>query len=312
MKQEHFQWLIIVLVVLAVAGFGVVLHRQSVMMQAILRASSSVTVTPNPEKTVATPSASPQRSPEALPSTPRVTDIETVKVMTATPGQFVPNVEFVHRCVDGQVTTKHSDWDGKTHSFCVGRNQLVAKDQGREVMLSDYMVKGIADAPILFGAEMVGNIPADASNLALVSFSYETCTTTDDCGVGGPNHFVSYVYSLQTHTARSLAQFPRSYFGSPVWNKSFTKALFYPVTCGGGGCYPEALIGYNLETDKVNMSVTREKAVAWPESEGNELPTDGVDHPQPAWRAIEWTTDNGFRAMIEDVNHKTRWITGQF
>lgn len=261
------------------------------------------------------PSATVQEAATSQTMSPPVVggkEAAMVTVSTLTPGKVVPNVQLIHRCFDGNITTKRSDWDGKTYSFCLGRNQLIVRDNGQERILEDKVIADVKNAPILMGAELVGNVSADQSKQILVSYSPEPCTTTDDCGVGGPTNFVTYVYNLESRQSRQIQQFPRATVGNGTWNTSFTKVIFYPVSCGGAGCGQESLIGYDLVNDSQVAQLTRDKAAVQSDATGSERPFDVMGATLPTWSSIEWTSNADFRASIIETSGKTRWITGRF
>lgn len=310
MNQERFNWLITIVVLLGFIGIGCALYQQSRLIGGLSHQGSMLM-----QKPMMPMNAPEQVTDRAMKRTPtadgvRIQDITLLSAPAVGPQRVAPNVQFIHRCIDGQVITKRSDYNGKTYSFCIGRNQLIVRDNDQETILEDARVTAALSGPILMQVDAVSNKPEDESNLLLVSYSVEPCTTTDDCGVGGPNNFVSFLYDLKAHIGSRLGNFPVATYGRPIWNKSFSKAIFYPITCGGAGCYPGSLIGYDLLTDKVVSELTSEKAVTAAEAGPGGAMT-AAEVPQSTWNLVEWTSDTAFRAQITDSAGKTRWISGQ-
>ncbi len=312
MNQERVQWLLIVVVLLGFLGFGFVLHQQSQMIERLSHQLSALPMNEGARPVMQEDKPADRVMPvQPITNGTRIQDIAVLPAPAAGLNRAVPNVQFIHRCVDGQVTTKRSDYNGRTLSFCVGRNQLIVRDNDQETILEDSRVMAAANAPLLMQVEAVANKPEDDSKLILISYSVEPCTTTDDCGVGGPNNFVSFLYDLNAHIGSRLSSFPATTYSQPVWNKAFSKALFYPKTCGGAGCYPAGLLAYDLRADKANLEVTRETAVTAAEA-GPGMAMTAAEVPQSTWSQIEWTSESAFRAQVIDPSGKARWITGQF
>lgn len=300
MKQDRFQWLVAIVLLLIVVGFGFIVSRQQQLIRELSKSSP---------QSIPEVGAMMERRP-APPLAPQVASgqgIAQVNVGTETPEQPLLGIEFIHRCVNGQVSTQRSEWSGQMHTFCVGKNQLFVREEGKETLLDERMVGEAKDAPILLQANVVSVGPAQRSTKILVSYAPEVCTTTKDCGVGMPTNLVSHLYVRGSGALRQLSNFPKQAYGLGVWNTSFTKALFYPKTCGGAGCVTEALYGYNLERDQFVEGLTRDKA-----AEAGEESPDSAGKPLPMWDRIEWTSDTDFRARIMDPSGAYRTVTGRF
>jgi YHS domain-containing protein len=312
MNQERVNWLITIVMLLGFIGVGTVLHQQARLISHLSQQGPMIHQDHMMQRT--DPEEQPtDRAMKRAPAADgvRIQDIALLSAPAAGPQRIAPNVQFIHRCIDGQVITKRSEYNGKTYSFCLGRNQLVIRDNDRETVVDDGQVASALSAPILMRVDAVANKPEDESSLVLVSYTVEPCTTTDDCGVGGPNNFVSFLYDLKTRSGSRIGYFPSTTYGNPVWNKTFSKAVFYPRTCGGAGCYAASLIGYDLRADKLTAEITRDKGVPAEES-GPGLALTAAEEPQSTWGAIEWTSETAFRAQMTDPAGKTRWIQGQF
>lgn len=296
MNQTRFQWVLLAILVFMICGLGLVLHRQSQLMQELVRDASTRASVPVP----VVPTSTPARMPVGQ-------EIARINVTAEAQGEFLPDIQFFQRCVDGRVVTQRSEWDGNQHTFCVGKNQLFVAQRGEETLLDERVVDELKDVPVLFRADVLTHGADRRSDKVLVSYAPEACTTTGDCGVGMRRNHVTYLYSLQTKEVRKLNRFPEIAQHLGIWNESFTKALFYPLTCGGAGCEAVALYGYNLERDQFVENLTQEKAAEM----GIESP-DVSGIPLPMWSMIEWTSDTTFRAEITDPSGPVRTVQGQF
>lgn len=297
MKQDRFQWLVVVMMGVLAVGFGCIVFRQQQLIHELSR-NTRVPLVSSQQVT----------SGQAVV---QGRDIARVKAGTETPNQSLAGIEFIHRCIDGEVTTRRSDLDGQTHAFCVGKNQLFAREMEKETLIDERMVREVKDAPILFQADVISSPARGRSKKVLVSYATEVCTTMNDCGVGMPNQYVRYLYTLGEGTVRALNGFPEQSLGLGVWNPSFTKAIFYPKTCGGAGCERVSLFGYDLERDQVVPNLTRDTAA----EPGLESP-DVNGKPLPMWGMLEWTSDTVFKAQITDPADPSggtvRTVTGRF
>lgn len=324
MNQEQSKRLILAIVILACVGVGAVLYSQSQRVDQgapVVPEQEVQTQGESPVVTGAMPSAPAQGmpgSPGAMNPDTSTSSQVTVPVMVGEEiavrnlGTAASAVNVSHRCIDGKVTVNKSNWNGETYRFCVGRNQLVIQENGRDVLVDDRLVMAAPEAPILIKVEPIGDTVQDQSPQILISYSPEPCTTTDDCGVGMPTSHVTFVYSLATHKPRRLWSFPQFTSGSATWNASFTKALFFPLTCGGAGCTPSELIGYNLQTDFVTQAATTERAASGTEAaEGAGALTDVRGNRLPYWSQIEWTSESQFRASITEPSNRTRIVKGE-
>ena len=297
MNSRAFQWTFLVIVVLGFAGVGLALQRQSDALGSLATTVSQHAETLAQLKTPPTP---PPTSP--MPPVPQhqTQDIAFFSAVT--------DVTFVHRCVEGQSTTRRTDWNGQTYSFCLGRNQLLVRDHGTESILADEVITKPQEAPILIRVMPAGNTAANV----LVSYAPEPCTTVNDCGAGMEDEkspaFFRYVYNLSTHAGHRLKPTQvQGTLGEGIWNASGTRAVYYPATCGGAGCEPQSLIGYDLTTEAVTTALVPDTAISPPEG------TTSSDLSQFAdWSTIEWKTDREFTATILHKGHPAKTVSGRF
>lgn len=205
--------------------------------------------------------------------------------------------QFTHRC-KGEVKVA----DQQSVPFCIGSNQLVVIDPTSVVkVLKTESVDSAADAPVLLSTHLV---PGSQKGSLLISYTVDTCTTTNDCGVGMPTNYVGWVYNLSDQSLRGLSNYPE--FGRPVWNTSGTKAVFIPSTCGGAGCNVAPLTGYVLGMDTVS-EVTTVKAAG---SE-NEQAQDVQGNRLAQWGSVTWNTDSSFTAAMRLEDGSTQRVSGE-
>lgn len=310
MKQEQFQWSVIGGLFLLLIALGLLLVRQQIYLERISHfttiSQEATGRSQNEEETRVSPSSSttPSSQPAQGGVVARLMAFESSSLQTSS------RVQFIQRCTEGTVQTKQSDFDGKTHSFCVGTNTLSVLDNGGETVIDERTVREPQDAPILYQIIPVANVTATSVQQVLVAYDVEPCTTSGDCGLGMTAPAVRYAYTLGSHVAQPIAHYPLfiEKYESGVWNPDRTKVVFYPDTCGGAGCYPASLSGYDLKRDLYTETVTSEKALTLPD---NAAQVGAGDVAEPSWGEIQWLTNSTFRASILSPGAPKRWVNGQ-
>lgn len=210
--------------------------------------------------------------------------------------------DVIHYC-DGTVMTNMAD-GVEPAQFCVGENTLVFKDGLREKIIIAETINSAVRAPVLTDVALV---PTESGlKRLLISYGPDACRTTDDCGAGMPENWVSYVFNVADLTARPLANYPLS--GDGVWNSNGTKALFVLNACGGAGCSVMQLVGYDLESD-TQKPVTTEKAAF---RQFEQVPQDIDESLLPYWDGAKWTSNTEFSATIVNTNKTKKVIKGTF
>lgn len=165
--------------------------------------------------------------------------------------------KFEHYC-DGSVKIYKNDSNhsgavspDSTHYYCIGRNQLFLNLDGELSGVKDETITEAKNAPLFTDLKRL------SSGTVLISYAPNACITANDCGVGMPVNYETIAFNLTDNTFRDIKNYPKN--GNAIWNKSGTKAVFYPETCGGVSCEEEAIIGYNLALDE-SKGVSNEKA----------------------------------------------------
>jgi outer membrane murein-binding lipoprotein Lpp len=182
---------------------------------------------------------------------------------------------FAHRC-DGQILQGPGGGAFQTPvQFCIGRNQLaLAQPDGTTKILVDQFFQSAAEAPLL--------IKADALPTGTVLLSYRhACDTDNSCGAGIGTNYVSAAYDLATNRYWELS-YPGT--GTPLWNTSYTRAVFVNDTCGGAGCDVAALSGFDLAPG-FTTDITAEKAAPMKGA------TDVMGGKLPYWENPKWKDD---------------------
>lgn len=212
-------------------------------------------------------------------------------------------VQIAHRC-NGQV--KAGNKDGFGVSYCIGENQLVLIDAVSNMkVLKAQTVTTAVDAPILLDAALIPSAQKNSANV-LISFSKETCTTMNNCDLGMPTNYVTFVYDLNSGLLRSITNYPQ--FGVPVWNPSGTKAIFVADTCGGAGCDVLPLDGYDLVSD-TTKTVTTVKAAS---INGGGQATDESGNKLPQWGLVSWKDDINFMVTVNNGDGSQKVVTGKY
>lgn len=304
MKKETILW---VLVGLAVIGLGVLGYIVATQNSQLTRVASSMNkltdkldALSQQSATVSSPTASSSGQSLRTASTGQATQTPTNEYQTLTQ-KMVGQVQFAQLCKGVAKEVYLFGDERRPVSYCLGENQLVVIQKGAESkVLLTQNITGDVNAPILIKVETV-----PSSNLVLISYSPEPCTTTGDCGVGAPINYVTLAYNLKDGTVRAIKKYPSD--GQPLWNASGTKAIFVPDTCGGAGCQAIPLIGYDLTQD-ATRSITTDKAVGTQETAAR----DASGQPLPKWGAIQWKNDSDFVANIIKIDGSTQEVAGKF
>lgn len=213
------------------------------------------------------------------------------------------NYKFEHRC-DGSVKLYKNDANhsglvpaDSTYYYCIGRNQLFLNLDGEMSLIKDETVSEAQNAPILTDIKL---LPSAAT--ILISYSPNACFTVNDCGVGMPTNYVTIAFSLSDNTFRDIKNYPSN--GGAIWNRSGTKAVFYPETCAGAGCSEASIIGYDLASDEAK-DVSGEKAAyssldcgsgknCW----ANCASSDGQGNCLSVWDNLYWLDDKNVSVAI--------------
>lgn len=213
--------------------------------------------------------------------------------------------KFEHYC-DGSVKLYKNDSNksgvvspDETYYYCIGRNQLFLNLEGELSLIKDEIISEAKDAPLFTDVKKL--LP---SSTVLISYSPNACITVNDCGIGMPTNYETIAFDLTDKTFRDIKNYPEN--GNAIWNKSGTKAVFYPETCGGAGCDEGAIIGYDLATDE-SKNISSEKA-AYDSSECGNGKNCWANCGSPAsgtsgeclsvWDNLHWLDDNKVSATI--------------
>lgn len=295
MKKETILW---VLVGLAVIGLGVLGYVVAAQNSQLTRVSSSMNKLTDKLDALSQQSAT--IAPPSASSTGQADQTPTNEYQTLTQ-KMVDQVQFAQLCKGVAKEVYLFGDERRPVSYCLGENQLVVIQKGTapKVLLTQNFAEDV-NAPILIKVETV-----PSSNLVLISYSPEPCTTTGDCGVSAPINYVTLAYNLKDGTVRAIKKYPSD--GQPLWNTSGTKAIFVPDTCGGAGCQAIPLIGYELTQD-ATRSITTDKAVGTTESQA----ADASGVPLPRWGAVQWKTDTDFVANLIKIDGSTQEVAGKF
>lgn len=130
-----------------------------------------------------------------------------------------------------------------------------------------------------------------------------------------PDNYETIAFNLADNTFRDIKNYPLR--GNAIWNRSGTKAVFYPETCGGAGCSSEAIIGYNLAADE-SKNVSSEKAAydSYICASGKKCWTDCGAPSSGAkrkclsvWNNLHWVDDNKVLATIISSNGEKKEVT---
>lgn len=250
-------------------------------------ASPTVTpiITPTPEPTV-----TPTPTPTPVYEINKILNTKSVSLNKKT-------YKIIHYCTGtiNQVETAGAIFS--PISYCLGENKLVFIDpNGKLIQIKNEKISNANFAPILMNAQLLSsNI---GLSTVLISYSAEPCSTAGDCGIGEPSNFITIAFDLSDNTYRIIKNFPSG--GVANWNNSGTKAAFFPVTCGGGGCETASMIGYNLTTDETK-NITSEKAT-WDAV----MEIYGYDKTTSYWSDLTWIDDNQISATINYPNDNDR------
>ncbi len=302
MNKENWQWVLLTLVVVGLVGLGAMFINQSSqlsqMAQSLNMVASKVqelAQTRNaPVVTQPVVATEPTAAPQVPSAPPDDYKIITQKTVTWNGSVY----QIAQRC-KGEVKVA----DQQSVPFCLGSSQLVAIDASSNVkVLKTDSVASAANAPVLLSADLV---PGSQKGAVLISYTVETCTTTNDCGAGMPTNYVRSVYNLSDQSLRGLSKYPD--YGRPTWNPSGTKAVFIPDTCGGAGCDVAPLTGYNLLTDTA-MPVTTVKAAG---TEGGQAQDVSGTRLQQ-WGSVTWKNDTDFTATYFPTDGTTKQVVGKF
>lgn len=187
--------------------------------------------------------------------------------------------------------------------YCVGDYELVALISGQSLVVSSGHAADGNDAPVLMGAENIGD-----QGIVLVSFK-PSCISMGDCGSGIPVNNQSFMIRTQDRSVQPIANVPPN--GSPVWNPIHTKALFIPETCGGAGCDLAPVIGYDLASDRAK-DLTKEKAVGLGKDTSMTDATDPAGDRLPVWKSVEWDGNDEFKAVMVGSDGGVKNVMGKF
>lgn len=215
-------------------------------------------------------------------------------------GEIVQRFEFAkqnkvyrltHFC---QGTVQKGSADGGNIPFCLGKNQLVLSDGIKNTLLVNSMVTSSEQAPVLRKPELLAE---DSTKTRIaISYSPDLCDTSNDCGAGMPERYVSHLYTLEDGSLKVLRAFPNS--GELFWNKEKTKAIVLPHVCGGAGCTPVALLGYDLGKDQI-------KELTKAEAAETELAFDVAGKRLPYWKNIGWKNETIVTATVISPDGKS-------
>lgn len=294
MNKENWQWVVLIIVVLGLFGLGAIVVNQNAQMAQISRTMITVSSQVQDLAQKQNPQAATNNAPVAQ---------DGYKTLTQENVVWNGNVyQFVHRC-KGEVKVAEE----QATPFCIGQNQLAVIDPSSNVkILKTDTIIAAADAPVLLSADLIPSTQKNSGNV-LLSYSVETCATTNDCGAGMPTNYVRFVYNLGTQTLRGLKAFPNE--GKPAWNPSGTKAIFYPSTCGGAGCGVVSLGGYDLSKDEMK-SVTNVEAAA--NENGDTDLVDAGGKKLPVWTDIYWKNDSDFVAIVQNPDLTKKQVSGKY
>lgn len=190
--------------------------------------------------------------------------------------------------------------------FCLGKNrvELINQDNDTRIVIPEIAVSSSLEAPSLMRAERIPS--AVETGRILLSYEPNPCRLEDDCGGAGPRGpLFTHVWSARppADPARRIHQYPSG--GGAYWNPSGTKAIFIPDTCGGAGCLPAPLSGYDLAKDSFT-TLTQERAV-------DQQATKSDGSSVPVWVPdIVWKGDNNAVATIVDPNGTSRKVNVVF
>ena len=220
--------------------------------------------------------------------------------------------KFEHYC-DGFVKLYKNDANhsglapsDSTYYYCIGRNQLFLNLDGKLSMIKDEIVSDAKDA-LLFT-----DIKRLSSGVVLISYSANACVTVNNCGVGMPSNYVTIAFNLADNTFREIKKYPSR--GEAIWNRSGTKAVFYPETCGGAGCDEGSIVGYNLESDE-SKDVSSEKAAYDSYNCGNgkncwaDCGSPDSNGCLSVWDNLYWLDDDKVSATIISPNGEKQEIS---
>lgn len=227
------------------------------------------------------------------------------------------NYKFEHYC-DGSVKLYKNDANhsglvpaDSTYYYCIGRNQLFLNLDGKMSVIKDEAISEAKDAPIFTDIKL---LPSAA--VILISYSPNACFTVNDCGAGMPGNYVTIVYNLSDNTFRDIKNYPGD--GEAIWNRSGTKAVFYPETCAGAGCSEKSIIGYDLVKDEAK-DVSSEKAAYDSNNCGNGKncwancgSPDGSGECLSVWNNLHWADDSKVSATIISSTGEKNEITFAF
>lgn len=307
MNKNTILWIVLILLLAGVASLGTLLYVQN---QRLTEMSGALSLLATQKENA--PSVADRNEPPSAASDNEfgngqgnIQDPDGFPVLGEKSVQW-GNITLVfrHRC-SGSIKSAPLFGDTQTLvGYCVGDNQLTVDDGSGQIVLDERNAEEAVDAPLLLKAEAVQG-PSSAAGAVLLSYSKEPCTTTNDCGQGMPTNYVRYAYDPSTRSIRPLAKYPDR--GSLVWNSRGDRAVFIPMTCGGGGCIVAPLIGYNLASDTVK-DVTTAKAAGTGLGYAEDVNGRGL----PVWKSITWTGDTTFEATINNPDGSSQKTRGTF
>ncbi|HWQ99790.1 MAG TPA: hypothetical protein VN397_03015 [Candidatus Methylomirabilis sp.] len=307
MNKENWQWLLLALVVVGLVGLGTMFVNQgsqlSQMAQSLNIVASKVQELAQTQNAPVVTQPVVTTEPTAVPQVPSAPSDDHKVITQKTVSWNGVAVQFAQRC-KGQAKVGYVfGGEQQPISYCIGENQLVFIDAASNVkVLKTQTVSTAADALVLLGADLV---PGSQKGAVLISYTVETCTTTNDCGAGMPTNYVRWVYNLSDQSLRGLSKYPD--YGRPTWNPSGTKAVFIPDTCGGAGCDVAPLTGYDLLADTAK-SVTTVKAAGTDGGQAQDV--SGTRLQQ--WGSVTWKNDTDFTATYFPTDGTTKQAVGKF
>lgn len=224
--------------------------------------------------------------------------------------------KFEHYC-DGSVKLYNNDANhsglvpaDSTYYYCIGRNQLFLNLDGKMLIVKDEAISEAKNALIFTDVKLLPSATA-----ILISYSPNVCFTVNDCGVGMPDNYVTIAFNLADNTFRDIKNYPSN--GEAIWNKSGTKAVFYPETCGGAGCDEASIIGYDLLSDEAK-DISSEKAAYDSNSCGSEkncwanCGSPSSNGCLSVWDNLHWVDDKNVSATIISPTGEKKEITFAF